>query len=212
MSTLFFDTETSGLVLEKEPLDSPKQPHLMQIGAILFDDDDKLVAEYNVVVQPEKDYVIHPKALEAHGITLEYAKKYGVARSDAFWLFQNLVSVADDVVAHNISFDKLMMRIVADSEEYGGGDLFKDKNLLCTMETATPILKLPFKNAQSKYTRNKRGKAVRRKRKYKWPTLQECSLYFFGKEFEDAHDAMVDVRVCVDVYFKMKEMGVEIHG
>ena len=89
MSTLLFDTETSSLVQEGEPLDSPEQPHIMQIGAILFDDDDKLAAEYNVIVQPTCDYKVHPEAFKAHGITLEYAKKYGVARSDAFWLFQS---------------------------------------------------------------------------------------------------------------------------
>lgn len=211
MSTLFFDTETTGLPNKKEPSIDPCQPNLLQLGAILYDDENKIAAEANFIVRPLFDYDIHPKALEAHGITLDRAYKYGVAHSDVFWIFQNLVSMADNVVAHNIWFDRIIMERVSAIEEYDV-NLFENKNMLCTMETATPILKIPSP-WDTKWDKGKKGKkSKRRKRSYKWPSLQESSEYFLGHGFEDAHDAMVDIRVCADIYYKMLEMGVEVHG
>lgn len=215
MSTLFFDTETTGLARKKHlkiPSSDPSQPNLLQLGAVLYDDDNVLAAEVNVEVQPLSHYnEIHEKAFEAHGITLEHAHKYGVVHSDVFWVFQNLISVADNIVAHNMWFDRIVMERMAAIEEYDG-DLFEGKNMLCTMETATPILKIPSP-WDTKWEKGKKGKrSKRRKRSYKWPSLQESSEYFLGHGFEDAHDAMVDIRVCADIYYKMLEMGVEVHG
>ena len=34
---LFYDTETTGLPLYDQPSDDPRQPHIVQVGAILVD-------------------------------------------------------------------------------------------------------------------------------------------------------------------------------
>jgi hypothetical protein len=40
--------------------------------------------------------------------------------------------------------------------------------------------------------------------KYKWPRLSEAYKFFFGRDFEDAHDAAVDSKACAEVYFAYK--------
>jgi len=43
---------------------------------------------------------------------------------------------------------------------------------------------------------------------YKWPSLSELYFKLFDKDFEDAHDAVVDVRACTECFFKLKNKGV----
>jgi DNA polymerase III subunit epsilon len=40
---------------------------------------------------------------------------------------------------------------------------------------------------------------------YKWPKLHEAHRHCFGKEFEDAHDALADVRACAKVFFWLQQ-------
>jgi hypothetical protein len=42
---------------------------------------------------------------------------------------------------------------------------------------------------------------------YKWPTLQELHKKLFGRGFEDAHDAYIDVSVTVKCFFELKILG-----
>ena len=67
----------------------------------------------------------------------------------------------------------------------------------CTMQMATPILNLPPTEKMLRAGFNKP----------KPPNLSECCAYFFDKELEGAHDALVDVRACKDVYFAIKNGG-----
>jgi DNA polymerase III epsilon subunit-like protein len=39
---------------------------------------------------------------------------------------------------------------------------------------------------------------------YKWPSLSEPYFKLFNKDFEDAHDAFVDVRACAECFFILK--------
>lgn len=51
---LFYDTETTGLPNWKEPSGSDKQPHIVQIGALLVDVETKeVLKELDVIVKPE---------------------------------------------------------------------------------------------------------------------------------------------------------------
>lgn len=46
--------------------------------------------------------------------------------------------------------------------------------------------------------------------KYKWPKLQELHMKLFGYEFEEAHDAMADIRATKKCFFEMKRIGLII--
>jgi DNA polymerase III epsilon subunit-like protein len=38
---------------------------------------------------------------------------------------------------------------------------------------------------------------------FKWPKLEEAYKHYYGEIFSGAHDALVDVRACRDVFLKV---------
>lgn len=59
---LFFDTETTGL----------KSPHIVQLAALLTEEDGRECARLNVIIQPE-GWTIPDEAAAVHGITTDIA-------------------------------------------------------------------------------------------------------------------------------------------
>lgn len=198
MPILFFDTETTGKVdRRKEPQD-PAQPDLVQLAAILTDDDLNEVASLNCIIFPTR-WEIPVEAANVHGISQEKAKKYGIALPTALTGFLDLAGLADRFVAHNIEFDQIIMRRApARIRETATGDRlvkllglgddpFDGKECRCTMKAAKPILKLPNRNPGINDA-------------YKFPKLEECIRHFFNEGIENAHDALADVRATIRLY------------
>lgn len=50
---LFFDAETTGKAAMREPYNSPRQPHIVQLAALLTDDDGIERGAMNVIVRPD---------------------------------------------------------------------------------------------------------------------------------------------------------------
>ena len=185
---LFFDTETSGLPLFREPSDDPRQPHLIQLAAILAEDDGTEVQTMSTLVKPYAGCVIHPEAFKAHGISHEKAMDEGIDGGVAFDAFIALLERARQVVGHNVPFDKRIMRIHATRSH--GSKWECPVPHFCTMRAATPILNLP-----------PTAKMVAAGRRHaKSANLGECIDYFFNEKLEGAHDALVDVRACKRVF------------
>lgn len=184
MIALFFDTETTGFRSDDFT------PEIVQIGAILQDTESRRVlAELNVIVGVQNP--IPERVSAIHGITDEIAEKYGVGRDNAQSLFGELAMIADVLVAHNIAFDL----DIIDGAWPAAAFITKKKQQFCTMLKLTPVLKLP-----------KNGNAFHDSvdSSYKAPKLIEAYRHFFAADFENAHDAMADVRACRDVYFAMQ--------
>ena len=186
MIALFFDTETTGFK------SSTYTPRLVQLGAILQDTETKRVLqELNVMIRTD-GFEIPEVVSQIHGITNELADNFGIALELVDQLFGAMVLKVDVVVAHNISFD---IGIVMDNLPVAH-EVLMDRDQFCTMREATNVIKLP----PGKYHGNKHSK-------YKPPKLIEAYQYFFdGQSFDNAHDAMADVRACRDVYFKLMEI------
>jgi DNA polymerase-3 subunit epsilon len=187
---LFFDTETTGLVLRQLAADDARQPDVVQLAALLTDETgERVLASMNVLVRPNR--AIDPGAAKAHGITQQDAEKYGVTPADAFGLFAGLVAKADVLVAHNLSFDALVMR-AAWHRTFGVDlrDQLQGKKAFCTMKAMTPVTKIL-------------GPRAKHRADFKWPKLQECIEFFFSEKLIGAHDAMVDVKACARVYFEL---------
>lgn len=191
---LFFDTETTGIARFNLPPEHPTQPHIVQLGAILADDNRRVVAEMNLLVKPE-GWTIPPEAAAVHGISTELAAASGLRVQTVVKLFMQLVLRADLIVAHNLDFDRmLVMAELARMAEATDLDLMRNRSGFCTMRAATPIMRIP-------------GRAG-----YKWPNLREAYAHFVGGQFEGAHDAMADVRACRSVYYGLQAPAPQAAG
>lgn len=191
---LFFDTETTGFLDDRLPPNHEAQPYIVQLAAQLCQDDGDPIAGFSLIVAP--GVPIPEKAAAVHGVTDAKAIQFGVSAEFALSAFTHLYQRADLVCAHNIKFDKGVLE-VAIARHYGKTMPLR-KPLFCTMEAASPIIKLPP-------TERMRAAGFD---KPKPPKLEECIKHFFNEELDGAHDAMVDVTACRRVYLHLKSLEV----
>jgi DNA polymerase-3 subunit epsilon len=187
---LFFDTETTGLVDDRLPLDHEAQPYVVQLAALLCEDDGEPTMSVSLIVDPGVD--IPPRASAVHGISTERAKLLGVASRAAIGAFNHMAARASLLVAHNVRFDLAVIEIA----RLRLGLPHAQHTTFCTMETATPIVNLPPTERMLAAGFNKP----------KAPKLEECIRHFFGEGLTGAHDAMVDVDACKRVFFHLKTL------
>lgn len=195
MKALFYDTETSGLPLFHEPSEDPRQPHIVQLGALLVDTDTrKVIHAVDVIVQPH-GWSIPAEVSAIHGITHEFACDVGLAEPAVVNLLRDLHVRADIRIGHNEVFDARIVRIAHkrfhDDERT---EEWSKAPALCTQRLATPILKLPPTEKMKAAGRNH----------YKSANLREAYQFFMGKPLVDAHSAMADARACMDVWFAIQ--------
>lgn len=181
---LFFDTETTGKANFQEPPSSPSQPHIVQLAALLTEDDGAERASLSVIIKPD-GWTIDAEVAAIHGITTEIAERCGIPLLSAMSAFSNLARRADVIVAHNSEFDMLICRTAF--HRIGKSDAFNPKNVFCTMHATTEICQFPGRYG------------------FKWPKLTEAHFHFFGTEVEGAHDAMNDVRACARIFFEISK-------
>ncbi len=194
---LFFDTETTGFVDDRLPLDHEAQPHIVQLAAQLCEEGGDPVAGFSLIVDPgiSANVKIPERASAVHGITEERAVQLGVSVRSALALFIHLRSRAKLLVAHNIKFDLAVVQI---GLARCGQSTDLAKPTFCTMEAASPVVNLPPTERMRAAGYNKP----------KPPKLEECIRHFFGEELAGAHDAMVDVAACRRVFFALKSAQV----
>lgn len=195
MRALFYDTETQGLPLFHEPSEDPRQPHIVQLGAILVDlDTRKQIASIDLTVAPT-DWEIPDEVAKIHGITTEYARSVGVPELVALEAFTAMWWRADVRIGHNESFDARIVRIALHRFDPGmEAHQWKAGRAECTQILATPILKLPP---------TEKMRAVGRHH-FKSANLREAYKHFYGSELVGAHSAMADAQACQYVYFAIK--------
>jgi DNA polymerase-3 subunit epsilon len=184
-----YDTETTGLPDWKNPSDSHHQPHLVQLAAILADEDTgKVISTLDLIIQPD-GWDIPQEVADIHGITNEIANEVGVNEMIAVALFLQMVGSAKRL-AHNRTFDQRIIRIA--TKRYFPENVqekwAEKENHDCTMIMAKPIMQMEPKGRYG----------------YKSPKLSEAYQHFMGKELQDAHSAIADARACLDIYFAMK--------
>jgi DNA polymerase-3 subunit epsilon len=193
---VFFDTETTGLPLFKQPSKHPDQPHIVQLGACLVDvDTRKVISTIDVICKPD-GWLIHDEVAAIHGITTEMAADVGVPESLAVEML--LEMVGDRLrIAHNEPFDARIVRIACLRHfEPGQAEGWANGPAECTAQMATPILRLPPTDRMRAAGFNK----------FKTANLGEAVLHFTGKPLENAHSALADVHGCMDVWFAIKAL------
>lgn len=186
---LFFDTETTGLPRNyNAPMsDLSNWPRLVQIAWLIFDENEKEAKRETYIIKPE-GFEIPEEASNVHGITTEKAFSEGENLDEILKKFSESIKKVNFVVAHNVSFDEKIVgaELLRKNIE---SELFNTKRI-CTKEASTEYCQIPGYYG------------------YKWPTLTELHIKLFGKDFEDAHDALVDVEACARCFFELKERGV----
>lgn len=184
---LFFDTETTGLPRNwMAPVtDLANWPRLVQIAWVYYKDGfEQDAKEY--IIKPE-NFWIPEDSSKVHGITQEKALAEGKDLATILAEFKTLVEKSDYLVAHNMSFDEMIMG--AEFLRKNMENIIPAKNRICTKEISTNFCAIP---SASGY------------KEFKWPKLAELHIKLFGKDFTNAHNAFVDVKACAKCYFEMR--------
>jgi len=185
---LFFDTETTGLPRNwKAPVtDLNNWPRMIQIAWILCDDKGNRIESDDFIIKPE-NFIIPIEASRVHGISTEKAINEGEDLKKVLMIFNELVDQTDFIVAHNISFDEKIVGAELLRKEIQSD--FEQKRKLCTMKASTDYCKLPGPYG------------------YKWPKLSELHINLFGVDFDEAHDASVDINATEKCFWEMRKKG-----
>lgn len=182
---LFFDTETTGLPRNwKAPVsDLNNWPRLIQLAYLYYDKDGKKIASGDYIIKPE-GFTIPIDVSRIHGISTEKALREGKPLMDVLHQFQSIVGQASYLVAHNMSFDEKI--IGAEFLRNGMPNIIQPKSRICTMEKTTDFC------------------AINGPYGYKWPKLSELHYKLFGTDFEEAHNASVDISITAKCFWELK--------
>lgn len=199
-TALAYDTETTGLPLFTEPSDDPRQPHIIQLAADLFDIDTRRpIAGFSLLIKPE-GWVIPSEIESLTGISTERAAMFGVPIATALPLFLELCSmVTVHRVAHNESFDARILRIAmkrAGIYPDAFMDQWKAAPAYCTCNSSKAIVNLP--PTERMVAAKKKGP--------KAPNLAEAYEFFTGQKLVNAHDAAADVAACKTIFFALQDL------
>lgn len=183
---LIYDTETTNFPDKNLPHNHPEQAHIVQLAYIFLDEDFKERASFCSLFQLPDGVKISEGAKKAHGISEEECYKYGVQPKAALEVFSHYHQYVSHEICHNHKFDSkiLSLAIQRTTLMYGIASI-----PFCTMEALTPLCRLSFKNGRSMYGQ-----------KYKWPSLTEAHQFCFGVPFDNAHDALADVRATARIF------------
>jgi DNA polymerase III epsilon subunit-like protein len=181
MKLLIFDTETTGLPLQKLPAEKEADnwPHIVSISWVVLDSlTNQILTQQNFVVKP-LGWHVPLESTAIHGISHDLAEKTGKSLSYVISAF--LAEEYDVLVAHNIDFD---INVVRNAIKWDLGlslPLFPKQ--ICTMKLSKNICKI-----QGNFG-------------YKYPKLKE--LYFHAFQimpFEaKLHNSMYDVLVLTEL-------------
>lgn len=121
-------------------------------------------------------------AQRVHGISKSMVAKYEYIDS-YIDTFLEYIHKSDHIIGHNISFDIRMLqqscKRIAKSYDFSTVKTF------CTMKDINHVSDLPKKR----------------------PKLWLLYSYLFGKEFENAHDAMSDIEATKDCFMELAKRG-----
>lgn len=187
---LFFDTETTGLPKNYNApyYDSNNWPRLVQLAWIIYDEEGNELKYKNAIIRPE-GFTIPSEVSKIHRITTERAQTEGYDLSTVLKVFGSHLVKSDLIIAHNIAFDEAIIEAEMIRKKIPVS--FRFSNKFCTMKSTTNFCKVPG---------NQGG--------YKWPKLQELHLKLFDADFEDAHDAYVDISATAKCFWELKRLGV----
>jgi DNA polymerase III epsilon subunit-like protein len=186
---LFFDTETTGLPRNYKAAltDFSNWPRLVQLAYLVYDEQGTLQQQGNYIIIPD-GFTIPKEAANIHGISTERAMREGKPIVEVFKQFESVMAQATCIVAHNMGFDEKILG--SELLRNGLENCLATKSKICTMERTTNFCALrgPYGN--------------------KWPKLSELHYKLFNSNFEEAHNAAVDIEMTAKCFWELKRIGV----
>lgn len=181
---LFFDTETTGLPknYKLHYTETDNWPRLVQLAYILCDSNGKIIDKGSWIVKPI-DFIIPSEASNIHRITNEKAQMEGLSINIILNNFKSILNQSDILVAHNISYDVNI--IGAELTRLNIKSNLDSIKKICTMEKSTNFC------------------AIEGHYGYKWPKLSELFIKLFNTNFEEAHDAEVDIEATYKCFWEL---------
>lgn len=186
---LLFDTETTGLPRNwNAPItDIYNWPRLVQLAYLYYDEKGNLIDQGNFIIKPA-GFTIPKESSRIHGITTEKALLEGFDLTHTLNNFNDLITSSTCIVAHNISFDEKI--VGAEFIRTKITSQIQQKRKICTMQSSVNFCQIPGNYG------------------YKWPKLSELHHRLFNTNFEEAHNAMVDVSITAKCFWEMKKLNI----
>ena len=184
---LIFDTETTGLPLDKNaPLTNFNNwPRMVQLAWQIHDANGKFVKAENHIIKPES-YIIPINASMVHGISTEHALNVGEDLNHVLDIFTETLKTVKYVVGHNVEFD--LNVVGCEYLRTKGVNPLEQKLMVdtCTEKTAN-------------FCKLSGGPG----RKFKKPKLAEIHQLLFNEGFDMAHNASADVEATARVFLEL---------
>lgn len=177
MSMIFFDTETTGLLVP-EINDLSAQPYIVEMYAVKTDDDFKIIGEYYSKYKPP--IPIPPEVTKIHGISNSAVEDKEPFSANVDELAEFFLGV-DKLIGHNLSYDRSML----------ANELLRCDRLIsfpwpptqiCTVEMSLPI-------------------------EQRRMSLSNLHKHCTGRPHDNAHSARNDVYALVRCYHWLTENG-----
>ena len=198
---MIFDVETTGLIPKNR--DTTEMPHILQISFVIFDTQFwRVVKSVDLYINVAANIEISAKITELTGITREMCDA-GETIQNAMREFCEEYMKCDIIVAHNIEFDREMIRI--EIERLGQRDddykvynnVFNpeyeksvNKDIYCTMKYGRNVCKIEQNGKNGMY--------------YKNPKLVELYEKLFGMTPHGLHSSLIDTYICLRCFVKMR--------
>jgi len=189
MKVLVFDTETSGLPVERNGsiYQSFNWPYIVQLSYMIYDSETNLlVGLENDYIDIPKDVIMDPESVKIHNITSEQLRN-GINIVQALEKFNSHAEKVDLLVAHNVSFDKRMLMV----EGIRNNIKVNITDTYCTMKNSINLCKIE--------TTSRSGEKY-----FKYPRLSELYMKLFDIEPKNTHNALVDILICLRCFCKME--------
>ena len=184
---LIFDTETTGLPLDKNaPLTNFNNwPRMVQLAWQIHDANGKFVKAENHIIKPE-GYIIPINASMVHGISTEHALNVGEDLNLVLDIFTETLKTVKYVVGHNVEFD---LNVV-------GCEYLRTKGV-------NPLEQKLMVDTCTEKTANFCKLGGGPGRKFKKPKLAEIHQLLFNEGFDMAHNASADVESTARVFLEL---------
>lgn len=191
MRVLVFDVETTGLPTKWDPpVNEPKWwPYIVQFSWMIYNfEENEVVLTKDKIIKLSDGMEIPEESTNIHGITNEMMNVKGVSIKDVLDEFINDLKTVNEVIAHNLKFDKSMVLVECIRNKI---EIKFNKREFCTMLYGEALCGL---------TRvNKYGRTVS-----KYPKLIELHNKLFGYKPTNLHNSLYDVAVCLRCYIKLR--------